>query len=124
MAQRRKKPRGVPITREMRDVLERQRRRFIDKFGREPGENDPVFFDPAAEELRPINDEVVDQLFLEAMHRAQVDPAIIYAYQKTGRIVTRENRRFLSREDLAEWRGAIAEWRHLHGGGRTGSADG
>ena len=30
-------------------ILEKQREDFIDKFGREPGPQDPVFFDPTCD---------------------------------------------------------------------------
>ena len=64
---------------------------------------------------RPILDEVVDQHMLEAMHKAGVGPALIYAYQKTGRLVTRTNRKYLTKEELKEWNDAFDEWHRLHG---------
>ena len=89
--------------------------RFTEKFGRLPGPDDPLFFDPSADGPRPIIDEVVDQHMLEAMHKAGVRPALIYAYQKTGRLVTRENRKYLTKAELKEWNDAFDEWQRLHG---------
>jgi hypothetical protein len=40
-----KKKTVIVMTAEMRQILQRQRQRFRDKFGREPGGSDPVFFD-------------------------------------------------------------------------------
>jgi len=53
---------------------------------------------------------------LEAMHKARIPPALIYAYQKTGRIVTRANRKHLTKAELTEWNDAVDEWHRLHGG--------
>ncbi len=36
----------IKITPEMRKIFEDQHDRFVEKFGREPGPKDPVFFDP------------------------------------------------------------------------------
>ena len=43
------------MTPEMRDVLLQQREAFKAKFGRYPGPNDPVFFDPDAAEPVPMS---------------------------------------------------------------------
>ena len=59
-------------------------------------------------------DEAVDQHLLEGMHTAGIHPALIYAYQKTGRIVTQENQTFLSPADIQAWQAAIAEWYATH----------
>jgi hypothetical protein len=48
-------------------------------------------------------DEVLDQHLLEAMHKAGIRPAMIYAYQKTGRLVTYKNRKQLTKAELKEW---------------------
>src|SRR5438270_621056 len=43
---------SVPLSHEMADILEEQRQKFIDRYGREPGPNDPVFFDmPPVEQI-------------------------------------------------------------------------
>jgi hypothetical protein len=47
---------------------------------------------------------------VEAMRAAGVRPALVYAYERTGLIVTRENRGLLSAADLDEWEDAIAEY--------------
>jgi hypothetical protein len=48
------------------------------------------------------------------MHKAGVHPALIYAYQQTGRMVTRENQTHVSPEDLQEWNDAIDERYETH----------
>ena len=37
--------RSTPMSPEVADILQTQRQKFMDKHGREPGPNDPVFFD-------------------------------------------------------------------------------
>src|SRR5262249_23623077 len=79
-----------PMNDEMTDLLEQQRQKFIDKYGREPGPNDPVFFD-----LPPV--EQIEFQTVQAMKKAGIDPAIIYAYEKTGgRPITEQNRHLIS----------------------------
>jgi hypothetical protein len=91
-------------------VLEDQRRKFIQKFGRDPGPGDPVFFDPRADTPQPLKIEEKDERkILALMTKAGIDPALIHAYQKTGRLVTEENKRFLTEEELSEWYAAVEE---------------
>jgi hypothetical protein len=59
---------------------------------------------------------------LEAMHKAEVRPEIIYAFQKTGRLVTWENRKNLTRAELKEWTDAVDEWHRLHPDSGSGQA--
>lgn len=42
--------------------------------------------------------------------RAGVKPKLIWAACRTGRLVTEENRKALTEEDLVEWEAAIAEY--------------
>jgi hypothetical protein len=99
--------RSIPMTQEMADILQEQRQEFIDKYGREPGPNDPVFFD-----MPPL--EHIEHQTVEAMKRAGIDPAIIYAYEKTGRLVTEENQHLLPETALNEWQAAIEEYEMRH----------
>jgi hypothetical protein len=98
---------SIPLSQEMLDLLEEQRQQFIQKHGREPGPHDPVFFDlPHPEHL--------EHMTVEAMKAAGLDPAFIYAYEKTGRLVTEHNQHLLSEADLAEWNAAIEEYETKH----------
>jgi hypothetical protein len=92
----------------MKTVLEEQRQRFIQKYGREPGPDDPVFFD-----MPPV--EQIEFQTVQAMKQAGIDPAIIYAYEKTGGLlVTEQNKHLISDKDLGEWQAAIQEYRAKH----------
>jgi SEC-C motif len=98
---------SVPMSPEVADILQQQRQRFIDKHGREPGPDDPVFFD-----MPPL--EQVEHQTAEAMKAAGIDPAIIYAFEKTGRLVTEQNRHLLPDSALDEWQAAIEEYEARH----------
>ena len=94
---------SIPISDEMSDLLKEQKQKFIAKFGREPGPNDKIFFDMP-------HPEHMEHMTVEAMKKAGIDPALIYAYEKTGRLVTEDNQHLLSEADLDEWDDAIAEY--------------
>jgi hypothetical protein len=48
------------------------------------------------------------------MRAAGIRPALVYAFERTGLIVTRENRHLISAADLDEWEDAIAEFKETH----------
>ena len=50
----------------------------------------------------------------EAMEKSGIHPALIYAFQKTERIITEENMQYLTEDDLLEWDDALAEWFEQH----------
>jgi hypothetical protein len=47
----------VPIPPWLSQDMEAQRKLFREKFGRDPGPHDPLFFDPDADEPRPMTRE-------------------------------------------------------------------
>ncbi len=98
---------AIPISKDMAEVLKEQHRKFVEKFGREPGPDDKVFFDMP-------HPEQIEHQTVEAMKKVGIDPALIYAYEKTGRIVTEDNQHLLSEADLDEWEDAIDEYETKH----------
>ena len=48
------------------------------------------------------------------MRKANIHPALIHAYEKTGRILSEKASKSLSKEDLQEWNDAIDEWYETH----------
>jgi len=48
-----------------------------------------------------------------------MDPALVYAMNKTGRIVTEQNMRFLTDADIQEWNDAVDEYHQMIGSGDT-----
>ena len=101
--------RSTPLSGEMKTMLEGQRQKFIEKYGREPGAADPVFFD-----MPPL--EQVEFQMVKAMKEAGLDPAFIYAFEKTGGLlVTEQNKHLISDKDLVAWQDAIEAYRAKHG---------
>ncbi len=78
--------RSITMTPELEQAFEEQRRLFIEKSGREPGPNDPIFFDPDADSPQFITRQTRERLteqVVEAMRKAGFDEGYIYAYRKT-----------------------------------------
>ena len=99
-------------------MLEAQYEGFRRKFGRDPGPHDPIFFDPIADQPRFRTEtqlkEMTDMMY-HLILDAGIDPALAYAYRKTGRLLTKENRKYLTRAELSEWNDAIEEYRSNNG---------
>lgn len=51
----------------------------------------------------------------QMMEQAGIDPALIYAFQKTGRIVSEENMGQLTDAEIGEWQDAIDEYYEREG---------
>lgn len=102
--------RSLPVSSEARSVLEpalaKQREKFISKFGREPGPDDRIFFD--------LDEDALHESTVQAMRAAGIRPALIYAHERTGLIVTSQNRHLISATDLDEWEDAVAEYYELY----------
>ena len=93
----------VSVPEELMEMVNIQRQKFIEKFGRNPGLGDKLFFDAP-----PL--EHVEHAIAQAMKKVGVDPAIIHAFEKTGLIVTDANKHLLKGADLEEWNAAIEEF--------------
>jgi hypothetical protein len=103
---------SVPLSEEAIDILKEQRQQFRDKFGRDPGPQDPVWFDPDCEVPTPIDPDKYMATTVAAMREAGLGEALIYAYVRTGgMLVTKENKHLWSKEDLEEWNDALAEYK-------------
>jgi hypothetical protein len=84
------------------------------KFGREPGPEDPVFFDPAKDEPELVSEDAITRDVVEAMGRVGLDPAYTYAYKKTGILVTEMNAHLFSKAERKAWDEAIADYERAH----------
>ena len=51
-----------------------------------------------------------DQLTLQSLRRFDVAPHFVFAYRKTGLLVTVENETFMSEADLMRWDAAMLEY--------------
>jgi hypothetical protein len=56
------------------------------------------------------SDAEVRAILVSAMAEVGADPALIYAFQRTGAYVCEENERRLSRSQLAAWNGVVDEY--------------
>ncbi len=107
----RSRSKKLPMHPVVREAIEQQFEAFRQKFGREPGPGDPVFFDPDADQPEPLSALKMEEEMVRAATAAGVEPAIIFAYSKTGMFVTEHNVDQWSAEDLEEWDAAIEEGR-------------
>jgi hypothetical protein len=94
-------------------ILRKQRKAFRRKFGRDWQPDDPVFFDPDQDQPAFMSEEKVAADVLNAMRRAGTPPQIVYAYRKTGLLISEVSRDTASPEALAEWDAAITEYFRL-----------
>ncbi len=75
-------PGVVPMTPRIREALLEQRKAFIDKFGREPGPDDPVLFDPDKDVPTPIDPDRLDADLEKALRESGIDPERADAIRK------------------------------------------
>jgi hypothetical protein len=101
--------RTLSMSPELEDAFQEQRKLFIEKFGREPNDDDPIFFDPDADTPQPYSEEKYNEELIEAMRRDGVDERYINAWRKTGLLVTQENIDLMTPEELAEFEAAMDE---------------
>lgn len=89
------------------------REAFRSRFGRDPGPQDPVFFDPEADEPLPMGqrhwDDRITRL-AEAAESAGVDPAYIHAWREVGYLVTSENQHLFSAAEVQAYFDAVARY--------------
>ncbi len=105
---------STPLSPEAMEVLKKQRPAFIEKFGREPAPGDPVFFDPDAEEPTSRDADAVHQDMIEAMRRSGIDPKLIYAFDKSGLLITEDNVWLADPGEVSEYFAAIALYEDTH----------
>jgi hypothetical protein len=117
---------SVPLDPLTVNVLKEQRERFREKFGREPGKGDPVFFDPDSDvpvkQGRNVAVEAQLQL-VSVLEQTGARPTLIHAVKKTGFIVTEMNQANLPDDRLGEWLSAVEEANELHPNGQKCSCD-
>ena len=95
--------RRIPLSPEARQAIERQLAAFREKFGRDPNDDDPILFDPDADDPVPLSDDKYERMMIEAMAEVGISQAMIFAFKRTGRIVTERNKHLLTAEELREW---------------------
>ncbi len=94
---------SVPVSDEVAEVIKQQHQKFVEEFGREPGPEDNLFFNMP-------HQEVVEHVMVEGMKQAGLAPALIYAFEKTGLLVTEANAHLIPDVDLEAWDEAVTEY--------------
>lgn len=105
---------GTPMDSQMREAVGAQTRLFREKFGRDPGPDDPLFFDPDAEQPMALTKETWDaELGDLAQHVGEtgVDPAYIYAWRDVGYIVTEDTQHLFSATEVEAFENAVTRHR-------------
>jgi len=64
---------GSKINQEMYEAMEQQMKSFKEKFGREMGPDDPIFFDPDSDVPTPITEAKLKKELIEAARKAGLD---------------------------------------------------
>ncbi|TDD79049.1 hypothetical protein [Actinomadura rubrisoli] len=95
------------------DALRQQQELFRDKFGREMGPSDPVFFDPDADEPVPVDE---GKMMAEIRQEAERMPdpqmrAYLLAFAECGYMVTEANQHTFSAHEAEAFTDAVE--RHL-----------
>jgi hypothetical protein len=106
----RRTTRTVKMNPETMAIVQSQIQKFREKFGREPGPKDPLFFNPEALQPEPFRLDEFQEETEKAMVLAGIRPEIIYAFRKTGLIVTEDNYGKLPKSAQAEWTRAMEEY--------------
>ncbi|CAM5741411.1 hypothetical protein [Streptomyces afghaniensis 772] [Streptomyces afghaniensis] len=104
----------TPQGRELMEGLEGQLEAFREKFGREPGPGDPLFFDPEADEPTRLTKEYFDDMLLRMAERAKemgVDPAFLHAWREVGYVVTEDTRSGFTAAEVIAFNRALARHR-------------
>jgi hypothetical protein len=112
----------IPIDHATAEAIAQQKQLFREKFGRKPEPEDPLFFDPDSavpEFLSVESQEETWRALVQAAGESGMDPALVYAMNKTGWIVTEQNMRFLTDADIQEWNDAVDEYHQMMGSGDT-----
>jgi choline dehydrogenase-like flavoprotein len=94
-------------------VMRTQGQVFREKFGREMGPDDPIFFDENADTPQPMSKESHIRILVEACEAAGIPPRLIYAVKKTGLIMGEGNQHLFSEEQRRAWDAAVAEYDKL-----------
>jgi hypothetical protein len=102
--------RHVRLSPEALEAIERQLEAFRRKFGRDPNDSDPILFDPVADQPVPLSEQKYERMMIEAMAEVGISQAMIFAFKRTGRIVTEGNKHLLTPEELREWNDAVDEY--------------
>ena len=95
--------REVPLGDDLPELLEEARKQFVERHGREPGPDDKLFDE---EEVQGLTRRMADQ-----MRQLGFDPAYIYAYERTGLLLSEANMNLVPKADLQHFKALQDEYR-------------
>ncbi|MEM9487779.1 MAG: hypothetical protein AAGC55_01475 [Myxococcota bacterium] len=99
----------------LQDFEHLMREAFVEKFGREPTADDPLFFDPDADEPRPMNETAYVIAVATLAYPEDMTEAVLYAIEKTGLlIVPGVNDLYRSEDDKDIWQSALDEFARMN----------
>ena len=67
------KKKVIKMNKELYEAIMQQQKSFVEKFGREPGPNDPLFFDPDSDVPIPLSESKLRKELSEAARKAGLD---------------------------------------------------
>lgn len=106
---------SIILNDEATDALKEQLELFKSTFGREPIGDEPVFFDPTiTDKPTRLTEEKINEIILNQLKDIGAPENFIYAYKKTGRLVTEMNEHLLTKEEYKEWEDAVKEYDSTH----------
>jgi hypothetical protein len=101
--------REIPLSPELHELLVQRKAEMEKKLGRPVRPDDLIF-----PELAALSEEQFMTQATADMRQVGIPPALIYAYEKTGLMVTETNQHLIPDVDLAAWEAAIEEYYAAH----------
>ena len=99
------------------EAIRRQLAAFEAKFGRPPGPDDPIFFDPDANTPQPFAVESYFDVIDEMWNELGLDPALLDAWKQLGYIVSEMNQQTFSLVEIEAFEEAVERHRARRAGG-------
>jgi len=109
---------SVPITPVVAKLLQKRHEEFIEKFGREPGPNDPIEFDPSKDTPQRISIEAAlaaQAQLVNLLEALGVHPAPCHAGRVCDFLVTTRSIHFIDDSQVTDWENAIRDWEKKSG---------
>lgn len=103
----------LQLSKEAKSALEESRAEFAQKFGRLPTADDPLFWDPDADEPTPMSEAHMRRMMVNSMLDAEVAPHLIFAFATTGLCLTQDTLDAADDETRADWEWACETWNEL-----------
>lgn len=108
---------NIKINAKANDALAESARAFEAKFGRKPGPNDPLLFDPDEDEPTPLSASKMMRMMTASFLEANTPSHLIFAWIKTGMIMSEEQYKNGPQDARLEWDRTMAEFQFLEASG-------